>query len=178
MTDKLKPVQSPRVILIQCKNSKRISEIISDILNCCSYNTLVDCFATNADFIISVNKNNINKDADVIKNTIFFDDGSIDEKLSNEFCNKVMSYECCLKNYGDIPKEIMTYSSENYKANITARNIIKTKNNISFDVIGQGILSRVRIYSNKYSVEDVLICTAVLVATGMSIASILGYFNT
>lgn len=177
LTNRLKTVQNPRVILIDCDNVLRISEIISDILNYCSYNTLIDCFSENTDFIVLTNKENLVW-KNVIADTVTFDNKSkLDEEIINKFRSKVTSYEYCFSKYDEEAEGFLTYSTENYDAEVMCRNISMTDNTTSFDIIEAGILSRVRIHNNLYSVQEVLICTCTLIATGIPIASILGYFN-
>lgn len=178
LTDRLKTVQSPRIILVDCDNAIRISGIISDILNYCSYNTLVDCFSENTDFIILTHaKKPICEN--VIADTVTFDEKSVlSEEFISQFRNKVTSYEYCFGKYGDEAEGFLTYSADNYDAGVMFRNITVTENITSFDIIDDGILSRVRIHNNLYSVQEVIVCTCTLIATGVPIASILGYFNT
>lgn len=49
MTNRIKTVQNPRLIMIISENGKRIGDIVSDVLNFCSYNTCIDDFSQNTD---------------------------------------------------------------------------------------------------------------------------------
>lgn len=178
MTNRLRTVQNPKLILVECSEAVKISEIISDILNYCSYNTVVDSFDKNTDFIISTDRNSIIRYKNVITDTVVFDEKSeISEEVVSLFANRVTSYEHCFVRYNDSQEKILTYSCENYAAEVTARNISAEDNITSFDIIAQGILIRVRTGSKIYSVMEVLMCTAVLVAAGIPVASILRYFT-
>lgn len=179
MTSKIKTVQKPRQIFIACKNMNRISEIIFDILKFCSYSTYKDVFSENADFIISKYSENFKLNENVIADTIIFDEScNIDDNSIFKFRNIVASYEYCSQKYGDDEQKLLTYSKENYDADVTCRNIVNDDGITVFNIIITGILSRVRISNKIFSVEDVLICTAVLIATGIPMASVLEYFNT
>lgn len=178
MTNRLKTVQTPRLILVCGKDAVRISEIISDILNYCSYNTLIDCFTENTDFIISTHSDDVLKYKNVTADTAVFDKQSeLPENIISCFINKVTSYEYCFERYGDESENFRTYSCENYDAEIMAKNISREDNITQFDVIDSGILIRVKINNTVYSVHDVLVCTAALVATGIPVAPILEYFS-
>ncbi len=178
MTNRLKTVRVPRLILVECENELKISQTISDILNYCSYNTTVNCFTENTDFIISTDRESVRYAENIIPSTFVFDnDTDIQNKILSGFAKKVALYECCIGRYDESGDDFLTYSSENYDADVTARNISVNGGATLFDIIDEGILSRVRLKGDKYSVNDVLICTAALVATGIPVASILGYFN-
>lgn len=178
MTNKLKTVQNPRLILVDCDNAFRISNIISDILNHCSYNTLIDCFLENTDFVILTHNKDYSDFSELIADTVVLDEKSeSNENVITAFKNKVMSYEYCLYKYGEDVKGFTTYSYDHYDTDVMCKNIIVKGNITSFDIINDGILSRVRISTNMYSIKEVLVCTCILIATGIPIASILGYFN-
>lgn len=180
MTNRIKTVQNPKLILVACKNSERISDIISNILNFCCYNTCIDDFSENTDFVITNYSENFTIPNDTIANTVIFDGSlSLSDGVIMKFRNKATSYEYCLKKYGEDVRNILTYSSENYDADVTYRNkSITPDGEIVFDIIGTGILSRVRLNNSVFSLDEVLVCTAALIATGIPIASILGYFNS
>lgn len=179
MTNRIKTVQNPRLILAVCQNARRISEILSDILNDCSYNTCIDSFHKNTDFIIST-KSEAECPNDVIPDTIIFDestDKNIADKAVNAFKKKVTSYEHFYSANEDEQMSVITYSLDNYSADVTFRNI-KEENGITvFDVIVNGILGRVRVNSTLYSLKEVLQCIAVLTATGVPLAPITSFFN-
>lgn len=178
MTNRIKTVQNPRAILIACKNSKRIAEIISDILNFCSYNTCIDDFSQNTDFVIENRDYDDNCPENVIADTILFDgDCEIDEDRMMQFREKVTSYENAMRLYGDDFSGVITFSADNYGADVACRNVSEDNGTASFEIIGNGILSRVNIIDGKYSVEEVLACTGVLLAIGMPMASVLSFFD-
>lgn len=180
MTNRIKTVQNPKLILVACKNSERIADIISSILNFCCYNTCIDNFSENTDFVIANYSDKFTIPQDTIADTVLFDRSSaLSDSDISRFRNKVTSYEYSLKRYGEYAENIFTYSLENYDADVTHRNkSITTDGKTVFDVIGTGILSRVHIKNSAFSVEEVLECTAALIAAGIPIASILGYFNS
>ena len=74
-------------------------------------------------------------------------------------------------------ERMISFSGENYSADVACRNISTQGDITVFDIVSGGILSRVRINSSIYSVSDVLVCTAVLIAAGIPIASVTGYFK-
>lgn len=178
MTNRIKTVQKPRLILVACKNSERMAHIISGILNFCSYNTCIDDFTQNTDFVIETNQYSGNDYEHVIPDTAVFDEESAakSERLA-EFRQKVTPYENAMKLFGEDPEDVITYSEDNYGADVACRNLSSSDGTTSFDIIGNGILGRVNIVSGKYSVDEVLACTGVLLAAGMPLASILGYFD-
>lgn len=178
MTNRIKTVNNPRLIMIACENGKRIGDIVSDILNFCSYNTCIDDFSLNTDFVIETPDYHGDCPENIIEDTILFD-GSYDSqaKSMGGFRTKVTSYENALKVYGEDPHDVMTFSSENYGADVACRNISEKNGTAAFDIVGNGILSRVSIIDGKYSVEEVLACTGVLLATGLPLAAIINYFE-
>ncbi len=176
MTNRIKTVQTPRLIMIDCKNGDRIADIVSDILNFCSYNTCIDDFSLNTDFIIETPQFKGERPENIIADTILFD--SADElKPAEEFRSRVTSYENAMQFYGEDNDDIITYSAENYGADVACRNKSEKNGIAAFDIIGNGILSRVNIINGKYSVDEVLACTGVLLATGLPLASIINYFE-
>lgn len=179
MTNRIKTVQNPKLILVACKNSERISDIISDILNFCCYNTCIDDFSENTDFVIANYSKNFTIPDNAIADTVISDGSfALSNGIVSGFRNKATSYEYCLKKYGEGVRNILTYSSENYDADVTYRNKSTDSDGTAvFDIIGTGILSRVRLKNSVFSIDEVLVCTAALIATGIPIASILGYFN-
>ncbi len=178
MTNRLKTVQNPRLILIAGKNSKRIAGIVSDILNYCSYNTCIDDFSENTDFVIENPESDADCPDNIIADTLLFDENSaIPSGRMSDFREKVTSYENAMKLFGEESEGIITYSADNYGADVACRNLSESDGTTSFDIIGNGILSRVNIIDGKYSVEEVLACTGVLLAAGLPLASILGFFD-
>ena len=176
MTNRIKTVQKP--ILVCCRQSERLSEIISGILNFCSFNSSIDDFTENTDFIIATESSECLSSDQVICDTAFFDGTAapLAEKLT-AFRQKVTDYENAMKLYGEAPEDVLTYSVDNYSADVACRNIVNENGTTSFDIIGKGILSRVSIVSGKYSAEEVLACTAVLLSAGLPLASVLEYFR-
>lgn len=174
MTNKIKTVQKPKLIFAACKGSEHIAELISDILDFCSYNTCIDEYSANTDFVIADYAFGDNLPEGVISETVIFDGtADINDEFLSKFRIKVASYESCCERFGDRTDGILTYSTENYDADVTCRNL---EGGGSFDIIVNGILSRVDI-GEKYSAEDALICTSVLLATGIPLASIVEYFT-
>ncbi len=175
MTNKMKTVQKPRLIFLNCEDSQRLAELISSILDFCSYNNCIDDFSENTDFVIETSKYNGECPENVIADTVLYD-----EKHSNEwqrigrFRQKVTAYE----NIGNDENEVLTYSTDNYGADLACRNISRCGNTATFDIVGNGILSRINIDKDKYSVEEVLACIGVLTASGLPLAAISGYFTS
>ncbi len=178
MTNRIKTVQKPKVIMVCCRDSERISEIISDILNFCSFNSSINDFSENTDFVIETDCCCETPDGDVIYDTAVFDGSSeIPEKKLSVFRSKVTDYENAMRIYGDDPEDVITFSEENYCADVACRNITAEDGNVSFDIIGNGILSRVSIVSGRYSIQEVLACTGALLSAGLPLASVLEYFR-
>ncbi len=178
MTNRIKTVQNPRLIVIACDNGKRVGDIVSDVLNFCMYNTCINDFSQNTDFVIENPEYKGGCPENVIADTILFDD---DSKYSGEcvkkFRSRVTSYENAIQLYGEDPQDVLTYSSEHYGADVACRNISEKNGIAAFDIIGNGILSRVNISEGKYTVDEVLACTGVLLAAGLPLASIINYFE-
>ena len=145
MTNRIKTVQCPRVILVATENGEKLAQMISEIMNYCTYNTVIDDFSENTDFVIESEGFDVNCPENTVADTVVFDES------------------CCI-------------SGENYGADVACRNMTSDGTRISFDLIGNGILSRLSFDSSRYTVEDVLACTGVLIATGMPMASVLNFF--
>ncbi len=178
MTNRIKTVQNPRLIVISCENGRRVGDIISDILNYCRYNTCINDFSENTDFVIVTPEYNGSRPENVIADTILFDKNTeFRRECIGQFRSKVTSYENAMKEFGEDTADIITYSSENYGADVACRNIAEKNGTAAFDIIGNGILSRVNIIEGKYSVQEVLACTGVLLAAGLPLASVLNYFE-
>lgn len=177
MTNKIKTVQYPRVVLIATENSRKLSSIISDVMNYCTYNTLIDDFSENTDFVIESEAFDSNCPKDAIADTIIFDTGcGLPCERIGAFREKITSYENSMKIHHAAGEKLTTYSAENYGADVACRNISVDGGITSCDLIGNGILSRLSFDSRKYTVDEVLACTGVLLATGMPMAAILNYF--
>ena len=176
MTNRIKTVQYPKLIFVMCKNSERISELISDILNFCSYNSCIDVFSENTDFVISGSVC-----GDEIPDGIIADTAIVDETCScldktSVFRKIAAPYEFAASGLED-DERLLTFSVDNYSADVACRNISVHGDSTVFDVVSGGILSRARIDSSLYSVEEVLTCISVLIAAGIPLAPVLGYFN-
>lgn len=178
MTNRIKTVQNPRLILLACKNAERIGGMISDILNYCRYNTCINDFSENTDFVIENKGYNDPHPDGIIADTVLFDDSSnISTERISEFREKVTSYEYATELFGEDMNGVITYSADNYGADVACRNITENDGRLSFDIVGNGILSRINITEGKYTVDEVLACMGVLLAAGMPMASISGFFD-
>ena len=176
LTNGIKTVKYRRMIFFRCECPARICELISDILNYCSYNTSTDDLSGDTDYILHCSDKMPELPDDVIADTAFVTSDNIGCISGIEFRRIVLGYEDVDESLED-NERILTFSEENYSADVTCRNI-NTQGDITvFDIVSGGILSRVRINSSIYSVSDVLVCTAVLIAAGIPIASITGYFK-
>ncbi len=174
MTNGVKTVKYPRMILLNCGEADRLSEIISDILKFCSYNASVDGLEENTDYIISKSYDDIIDNDGIIADTVLSD--CVEENEILRFRRIVTPYEKAAESE-ESEKKLLTYSAENYSADVTCRNISTQGDSTVFDILSGGILSRVRINSSIYSVSEVLICTSVLIAAGIPLAAILSFFN-
>ena len=171
-------VQKPRLIAAACAESERIGQIISEKLESCGYSCCIDDISDNADFIIAASEYNVKYSERVSADTLLFEGQTswLNEK-TQAFRMKVTSYENAMKLYGGETVGVLTYSAENYGADVTCRNITGKNGIQTFDIIGNGILSRLSIISGKYSVEEVLACTGVLLSVGLPLAAVLDYFE-
>lgn len=174
LSNSVKTVKYPRLIFLSSGESERLSEIISGILNCCSYSTSVGKIDENADYIISNSFIDFNDEVGIMPDTAFADRDEI--RKFSMFRRIVTSYEEAAEG-DEADDRLLTYSLENYSADVSCRNISVQGDSTVFDILSGGILSRVRINSSIYSVRDVLVCTSVLIATGVPIAAILSFFN-
>ena len=165
MTNMIKTVQNPRLILLDCRNSHKLAEIISDVLNFCSFNTCIDDFTQVTDFIIENADSGTYCPENVIADTVLFDENSkmTRDKIST-FREGVTSYENAMSFFGNDGEGIMTYSSDNYGADVASRNY--TENGGTVNII-----------NGKYTVDEILACTGVLLAAGMPLASVLSFFE-
>lgn len=179
MTNSIKTVQNPRVILVALQSPERIMSLLSDILNVCSYNTCINDFSKNTDFVIASESFDSECPENAVADTVLFDGKcTVSSERLRDFRTRVTPYENAIDIYGCDPEDVVTYSAENYGADVAVRNLTKENGAASFDIIGNGILSRVNVIDSKYSVEDILICTGVLLAAGLPMASIIGYFDS
>ena len=176
MTNRIKTVKYPRLILLMCQDAERISELISDILNYCSYNTCIDDYTENTDYVISCTACPQEASAGVIADTALADAESLQQLRTGGFRRLVTAYETASE-FPENEEGLMTYSSENYSADVACRNISSQGDDTVFDIVSSGILSRVRIDSSMYTVYEVLVCTSVLLAAGIPLASVIGFFN-
>ena len=179
MTNRIKTVRSPRLILICCKNAERLIQIVSDILNYCKYNTCIEDFSENTDFILTSKSSLPQLPQGVVKHTVVFDEYSGIKRADVEgYKNGVTSYENADRLFGGDEGIVTTYSRDNYSADVTCRNISKNGDGTtSFDIINDGILLRVQIDDSKYMVDEVLQCMAVFAATGVPLAAAVEYFR-
>ncbi len=174
MTNKMKTVQKPRLIFLACENSQRLAELISNILDFCSYNNCINNFSENTDFVIETLGYGEEYPENVIADTVLYDGGYCRNKHLGEFRQRVTAYE----NIDSSEDEALTYSTDNYGADLACRNISEYDNTMTLDIVGNGILSRISLDKNKYSVGEVLACMGVLTASGLPLAAISGYFTS
>ena len=177
MTNRIKTVRYPKLILVRCENAERVSELISDILNFCSYNTSIDDFSENTDYIICCDADLTEVPEGIIADTVLMDQACSDEIDIDAFRTVVADYDELPEGYEERKKGCFTFSAENYYADLACRNICSNGSALVFDIVSGGILSRVRVDSDVYSVDDIVLCTSVLVALGIPMAAVLGYFN-
>lgn len=178
MTNKLKTLQCPRVVLVATGNSRKLTSIISDVMNYCTYNTLIDDFSENTDFVIESEEYDRNCPENAVADTVIFDNNcSLSDERLRAFRERITSYENSMKLDLAEGEKVTTYSSENYGADVACRNLTYDGGKASCDLIGNGILSRLTFDSRKYTADEILACTGVLLAAGMPMAAILNYFS-
>ncbi len=173
MPSEIDSAKDNRLILVLCQNAAKICRMLSEVLTYCSYSTGDGTAVKNADFILSDDPE-LSCDG-MIRETVLFDETVSVEKELLLFQNKITSYECSV-NLKEEGLSVVTYSPDHYSADVRCRNLSGNGSSNVFDVIANGILSRVQADKEKYSVEDVLVCTAVLTASGLPLASVLGFF--
>lgn len=177
MTNRIKTVQYPRVILVATKNYDRLSQMISELMNFCTYNSVIDDFSENTDFVIESESFDTNCPEESIADTVVFDEScAVSGERLGQFRERVTSYENALRVYGSDGDNVLTFSSENYGADVAFRNMTVSGTKVSCDLIGNGILSRLSFDSKKYTVDEVLACTGVAISTGMPMASVISFF--
>ena len=176
LTDKVKTVKYPRLIWLRSGNTARLGSLLADILEHCSFSSCEDNLSDSTDYILYRQEELPGFSGGLSADTALVDRSSAGKAGTEGFRRLVMAYE-------DLPdslendSRLITYSSENYSADVTCRNISAQGDSTVFDIVSGGILSRARINSSVYSVDEVLVCTAVLLAAGIPLASVLGYFN-
>ena len=176
LTNGIKTVKYKRMIFFRCGCAARICELISDILGYCLYTASTDDISGDTDYILYRSEKIPELTDDVIADTAFVTADNIGCISGMGFRRLVMRYEDVDESLeGD--ERIFTFSEDNYSADVTCRNISTQGNITVFDIVSGGILSRVRIDSSIFSVSDVIVCAAVLIAAGIPIASITGYFK-
>lgn len=178
MTNRIKTVQNPRVILVALSSPERIMSMLSAILDSCAYNTCIDDFSENTDFVIESAVGDNDCPAEAIADTVVYENGCpVSAERISQFRSRVTSYENFGEHHENTPGHTLTFSAENYGADVAVRNLSGSDGRLSFDMIGNGILSRISMTEGRWTVEEVLICTAVLLAAGMPMAAIVGYFD-
>lgn len=175
MTNKVKTVLNPRLILIDSENAARIGSILSDILDRCGFNTCIDDYTLNTDFVIATDSSYTPEAEALIPDTIYFDKTMPQQQ--DGFRHRITSYENALEQFGSESGNVVTYSAENYDAAITCRHQQSKDGILTFDLVGKGILSRVSVTAGKYTVEEILACTAILLAAGLPLAAVLEHFD-
>lgn len=176
MTNRLKTVKYPRLILLRCKDADRLSGLISDILNYCSYNTCIDDFTENTDYVISSSGCSDEDMGGVIADTALASGEELQELRRNGFRKLVAPYgeaSYLMENEDGL----ITYSGDGYSSDVTCRNIKVSGDTAVFDIESSGILGRVRINRRVYTIYEVLVCTSVLLAAGIPLASVISYFS-
>lgn len=177
MTNRIKTVQYPRMILVKCNDAERVSGLISDILNFCSYNTCIDDFSENTDYVICCDSDLSQVPDGIVADTVLMDQDYTQKIDVDAFKKIVADYDELPEGYEEENKGCFTFSSDNYYADLACRNICSDGNTLEFEIVSGGILGRVRVDKDKYSVNDILLSTSALVALGIPMAAVLGYFN-
>ncbi len=175
MTNTIKTVQYPKLILVICRNHQRMVELIADVLNYCSFQTGVEELSDHIDFLISQDAA-FAQTKGVIADTALVDETCKDLSVLAGFRRVTAPYEASFTESEKIRK-LITYSADHYSAEVRCRHLEIQGEEAVFDVVCGGILSRVRINTALHTVEEVLACTSVLTAAGIPLAAILGYFN-
>ncbi len=176
MTNRLKTVRYKKLIRIKRKDGKRIAGLLSQILDNCGFNTCIDDFSENTDYVITSETADSDVPEDVIHDTIVYDDPA-EGPSAEGFRAAVTDYVNAVSEDEDGPNYV-TYSDTNYAADVACRNVSVQGSETGFDIVCGGILGRARIDNGRYSVEEVLVCAAALTASGVPMASVLEFFNS
>ena len=176
LTNTIKTVKYPRLIWLRSGDTARLGSLLADILGYCSFSSCMDDLAGSTDYILYRQEELPGFSGRLSADTALLDGSEAGKSGTEKFRRLVISYEELPDGMED-DSRLITYSSENYSADVTCRNIVSQGDSTVFDIVSGGILSRARIDSSEYSVDEVLVCTAVLLAAGIPLASVLGYFN-
>lgn len=160
-----------RAIELRCRNAESYSQILYSALAACGYSTAIDSFDGDTAFVL-LNGQSLRKDKnDASADIIVFDDSFYDASEISRFRVAVTDYENPhLAELDDMM--VFTFSEEHYGADLASRNVSVRQDELSFDIVSGGILSRVRVKKPDCTVRDILLCAAVLIAAGIPIASV------
>ncbi len=178
MTDVIRTVRNPKLILVACKNSERIAAIIASVLDACSYSTGINECRCDTEFCIATAGSAAQIPQNAIPDIVVFDgERELPETDLSRFRKLVGTYEYAGAKKSAAACSVLTYSYENEDADVSCRNITENEQLTAFEIVDSGILSRIRIDPRLYSVDEVLICMAVFTAMGVPIASVSSFFN-
>lgn len=177
MTNEMKTVQAPRLILLDCEYAEAAAEIIDSVLRACTYRTSREISSHPADYVISTRKSVSTLPEHLFFDVVLFDENStITNAEIERFRKKVTSYENELNRFGEEMDGFVTYSEKNYGADVTVRNLSERGGTLSFDLVGGGILSRLN-GVRGFSAETVIASAAVLLEAGLPLAAVMNYFD-
>ena len=160
-----------RVIELRCRNAGRYSQILYSVLASCGYSAAIDSFDGDTAFVL-LNGQSLSRERNVVSaDMIVFDDSFYDVSEISRFRVAVTDYEN--PHAAELNGiKVFTFSEEHYGADLASRNVSVRQDELAFDIVSGGILSRVRITKPECSVRDILLCAAVLISAGIPIASI------
>lgn len=178
MTDRIKTMEATRLILLKCKEAPRSARLIAEVLQQCGYRACgADC-TEETDYVITDRFEPETLPEWLIPDTAAFDRSHADVAVDGRFRMTVADYAALDSEQDDDDPRLFTYSADHYAADLTCRNVqTRYDGMLVFDIVSGGILSRVRTAAGRYTVDEILFCTAVLAAAGVPLASVLGYLN-
>ena len=166
-----------KAIELRCRNADKYSQIICKALVSCGCSAGTDSSDADTAFVL-LNGRSIGEDnRDVSADIIVFDDSSCEADEISRFRIAVTDYENARHLEGKL-SNAFTFSEEHYGAELACRSVSRQDDGLAFDIVSGGILSRVRVKRDDLSVRDVLLCTAVLIAAGIPIASVVSCFGS
>lgn len=175
-----KAAKRSRLLLICGGNFEVVAHIVADVLILCGFKVCIDFDAeSDADFVILSYDSFLQSNAfsAFVPETVLLC-GSIenfDTELMHKFKIKVIPFE--YKNAFEAVSGLQTYSRESNEADIVVKNVKETDNALTFELLGTGIIGRVRLHRQGITVKTALEASAMLIAMGIPLAAVLNGIN-
>lgn len=179
-----KTIKKSRLLSVCGGDFEAVAHIVTDVLTLCGFKSCMGSDSENgADFVILPYDSVFRPDASSVfvreaaheAVLLCGDCESFDTELVRKFRIKVIPFE--RKKDFEAVSGLKTYSRESDGADIVAKNVKETDEALTFELLGTGVIGRVRLFRRGITVKTALEASAMLISMGIPLAAVLNGIN-